>query len=477
MHFFLLKYLTKNTLVSLYSALAMPFSTGIIVFLFIGHVTKLVGLAMFPLIILIMLKFEKKIKLLDILLLIIAFQIMLQGFHVQIIFYVFFSIAIYYIYHIIRSLLKKDGNTKVIFKSIGALAFAVIIASAIQLDNFTQIYEYMPFSTRGGASIVENVAKTEVKSSSEYYDYHTNWSFSPEEVMTFIVPSFYGFGNSVYNGPLTKNQDVDVNTYFGQMPFVDVAMYMGVIVFFLALFAVFTRWKEPFVQFLAILAGIALIISFGKNFPLFFDPLFYYLPYFNKFRVPSMILVLDQVTFPILAGLGLMKIVSLKEDKNAKILKAIKNIAIVFGGLFVLSVLLNSLVSSWFTGRVTEYVGSIQSSQPRLAQQFNALSGYMANMFSTDLMFAMGLVALTFGAAFLYLENKLSKDSMVTLIIVLTLVDLMRIDSRGERYTDQPDVKNMFNTPKYVQVIKNQNDKKPFRILNMKQDGSLGSFK
>jgi hypothetical protein len=31
---------------------------------------------------------------------------------------------------------------------------------------------------------------------------------------------------------LSQNQPVEVNTYFGQMPFVDVAMYIGVIIFF-----------------------------------------------------------------------------------------------------------------------------------------------------------------------------------------------------------------------------------------------------
>jgi len=34
----------------------------------------------------------------------------------------------------------------------------------------------------------------------------------------------------------------------------------------------------------------------------------------------------------------------------------------------------------------------------------------------------------------------------------------------------------MFNTPDYVTAIKNQHDKEPFRMLNIKQDRSLGSL-
>jgi hypothetical protein len=32
-----------------------------------------------------------------------------------------------------------------------------------------------------------------------------SWSFSPGEVLTWIVPSYYGFGKSTYNGPLSQN--------------------------------------------------------------------------------------------------------------------------------------------------------------------------------------------------------------------------------------------------------------------------------
>jgi hypothetical protein len=336
--FLLMKYLTKNTLVSLFTALSTIFSTGIIVFLYIGHVTKLTSLCMFPLVFLLLFRMKEKIRLIDFLLLIIAFQLMLQGFHVQIIFYISFAIAIYFIYFILRAVIKKQKDLikKLIYSGLICIA-AGVIASAIQMDNFTQIYEYTQYSTRGGKSIVEKNASAENSSSSEYYDYHTGWSFSPGEVLTFIIPSYYGFGSSTYNGPLTNNQPYEVNTYFGQMTFVDVAMYMGVIIFILALFGAITSWREPIVRFLAILSFIALLTSFGSTFPVLFDFLFYHLPYFDKFRVPSMILVLVQLCTPILAGFGLMKIISLREKRETGTIKIVKNSAIVFSVFFVLS--------------------------------------------------------------------------------------------------------------------------------------------
>ena len=55
-------------------------------------------------------------------------------------------------------------------------------------------------------------------------------------------------------------------------------------------------------------------------------------------------------------------------------------------------------------------------------------------------------------------------------------MDLWRIDARGAKYIDNPDKSNLFSEPDYITAIKSQNDKEPFRLLNLKQDGSLGSF-
>lgn len=475
--FFFMRFLTGNNLVSLFTSVATSFCTGLIVFLFIGHVTKLTSLCMYPLLFLMLFRMQEKVRLIDFFILIITLQLFIQGFHVQIIFYTLFAIAIYFIYFFIRSLAKKENELrKNLIKSAGVFILASVIAVAISADNLTQIYEYTPYSTRGQESITDLTTPQTEKTTSEYYEYHTGWSFSPEEILTFIVPSFYGFGNSTYKGPLTNNQPVEVNTYFGQMPFVDVAMYMGVLVFFLALFAVFTRWKDPIVQFLTILSGIALLISFGKNFPVLFDLMFYYFPNFDKFRVPSMILVIVQMSMPVLAGLGLMKIISLRNEKDVKLNNIIKNIAFVFTGIFALSLLLNNSISSWFVSRVNDYASGLQAARPQLSQQFMALADYTAGMFTTDLLIAFGFATILFWFAYFYINNKLSADLFIFTAIVLTLIDLWRIDSRGAKYVDAPDIKSYFNEPAYITTIKNQNDTEPFRIFNLKQDGSLGSL-
>jgi hypothetical protein len=234
--------------------------------------------------------------------------------------------------------------------------------------------------------------------------------------------------------------------------------------------------KDPFVQFLTILTIISLLISFGKNFPVLFDLMFYYFPYFNKFRVPSMILVLVQMNMPVLAGLGLMKLISLKEEKDIKIKLAIRNIALAVSGVLLLTVILNSTITKWFVGRVNDYASSLQQTNPRLAQQYQALADYTAQMFTTDLTLAVLFVSAALWIVYLYVNRKLSADIMVAAFIIITLIDLWRIDSRGAKYIDNPDVKNLFVKPDYISFIEQQNEKEPFRIFNLKQDGSIGSF-
>lgn len=473
--FLYVRQLTGRTLIALFAGLSAAFSTGIIVFLYIGHVTKLTALCLYPVVFLLLFRFEKKITLLDFLLMVITANLLIQGFHVQIIFYTMLSVAIYYLYFLIRNFARKNKDAvKQLFKSGFSFAAAIILGVLIQSDNLSQIYEYTPYSTRGTKGILEETAATPAsKAESDYYDYHTRWSFSPEEIATFVVPSFYGFGNSEYSGPETGGQPVKINTYFGQMEFVDVAMYMGVLVFFLALYAMITMQHNPLVQFLTILNLFALLVSFGKNFPIIFDALFYYFPYFDKFRVPSMILVIPQMIMPVLASLGIWNLVSQKEKGTLKHASLMRYAAYVFSGLLVLTLVLQSQFSSWFIERAMDSNVGRQIAQAK----YDFLFTFMADMFTTDLIIAMAIMTVASWMALLYFRGKVSADILAVVLVVLTLGDLWHISGRGGEYTPAaPDGSKLFVEPGYVSIIKSQNNTEPFRMMNISGDGRPGSL-
>lgn len=462
--------------ISLLVGVATAFSTGIIVFLMIGHITKLVSLTAFPIILMVLLKYQKKISLIETLILIVFLHYLVLSAHVQMIFYVYLAIGIYYAFYLIHFYVKKEiEKIKQLVKSLGMFTAASLIAVMMSYDIIVQLYEYAQYSTRGAKSILEQDAPPTKQAESDFYQYATNWSFSPGEVLTFIVPSYYGFGASTYNGPHTGNRELEINTYFGQMPFVDVAMYMGVIILFLGLFAIYACWSEPFVRFLTILSGISLLISFGRTFPILYDLMFYYVPFFDKFRVPSMILTLIQMSFPLLAGIGLMKIVELKSNRDIKIEKVIKYSLFVFAGLFVISLLFSSMLSDWFISRAQ--ASEKGSNFIRFYSQYNInISAIMSEMFISDLLFAFGMLSVVFGSIYGFIKGKLNKEILIAIIFVFVVVDLLRIDSRGAKYVEDKNIDELFTEPEYVSIIKAQNDADPYRLLNLKQDGSLGSF-
>jgi hypothetical protein len=95
-------------------------------------------------------------------------------------------------------------------------------------------------------------------------------------------------------------------TYWGSMPFTDYPNYMGILPLALAIYGAM-RWPGTVRWYLLATAAIALLMSFGKHFQPLYSLLYYHLPFFNKFRVPVMVLVLVQFATAALAAFGVTK--------------------------------------------------------------------------------------------------------------------------------------------------------------------------
>ena len=164
--------------------------------------------------------------------------------------------------------------------------------------------------------------------------------------------------------------------------------------------------------------------------------------------------------------MGVMKILKLKEENDKFAANLVKYICFGAAALFVLSIVLNSVISDWFISRIVDSTKG---------QQLQPLGDFMAGMFIKDLLIAIIFVGIVFGLAFAYLKNKISSDLLVVVIVVLTIIDLFRISTRGMQYVDKQDITNQFTTPEYIKTIESRKDDQPFRLINLKQDGSDGS--
>jgi len=461
--YFLVKSKKQDRYIAYFAAVAAIFSTWIIIWAMIGHNTKPVVFAFVPFLFLFLEKLRERFSLLYTVLLIFAIHLMFEAGHLQMIFYSLLALGLYVVIELINRLVTKNEPIPFLRAS-AVLAVAVGIAFLMSADRYFATMEYTPYSTRGTAPIVKTESGHQDESGGNDYDYATMWSFSPQEIKTFFVPNYYGFGKLEYKGPLTQNRAIKMHTYWGQKPFEDAAAYMGIIVLMLAFVGFYKNIRDVFVQFLAILGAFALLLSFGYTFPIVFDFFYHYVPYFNKFRAPSMALVLLQFVVPILAAYGLAAIFEMRRnpEKNDK---CILYGLLGFGGSFLL---LGLIYSSIFQ---TSYIESVTSS--KLGQQmvegygaatFNEIAKFIWEQMIAD-WYTVGFIALL-GAllVFLFVRSKVTSPIFMFAMLFLLIFDLWRVGYRPMEVADKKPEKYVFQRTDWVDFI--QNDKSKFRVAD-----------
>jgi len=272
---------------------------------------------------------------------------------------------------------------------------ALVVAAALLMSAvfFLPVKEYSAYSIRGASG-----------SGGVEYDYATSWSLHPMESLTFIVPFSFGFGKILYHG---------------HMPFTDYPNYVGLVVFLFAVLAVLFA-RSRFVWFLVFMIVVTTLVSFGRFFPLLYNPLFKWLPYFNKFRVPVMVLIIQQFAFVLLYAIGLGAV--LRNESAALRRTAVWGIA---GALFLLVVFL--LASSYWTGgfarAVAKNITIVKSAAEQL--QLARLSG---SFLFKDLIKMCLVLSAAFGLLWLYLRRTLPAGVFVLLVALVALVDVYIAD-------------------------------------------------
>lgn len=452
------------------TAFAATFSTYIIIWIFFSHNTKIAAIAMFPFIFYVLEQLLARFRWSLALLLVLLMHFLYLPSHVQMIFYTFLAVGGLLLYYLIRRFVKKEDWKSVV--RVGAVfALASILAFAMDADKYLSVLEYNPHSIRGSNPIVQSSSDAASKTveGGLDYEYATSWSLGVGEVMTFVVPSLYGFGNHTYRGPLTNNQPMRISTYFGPQPWTDAPQYMGIVVLALAVIGFWQNRKDPFVQYLAIMIVFSLLVAFGKEFPLVYDLMYNYFPMFNKFRVPSMILVLVQIMVPILAGYGVAFLLKKRaqplapaEEKRWKyVLGAIGGffaIALVWRGFFV-GVYEVLFPPQETTRRIAQVLPS-HGVNPQFAGEFYKI---VADLVATDFAAAFGVLTLAFVALYLYLRRSMKISTLAVLLTLAILIDLWRVNTKPMETHEKGTQEKAFTAPEYVKSI--QQDSTLFRVL------------
>ena len=365
-----------------------PFMITMIVF---GHGSQMMTAAYIPWIMMFTMKLFRNPNLINIGILAILMGFQLQRAHVQIAYYTWMLIGTYVLITFILNIKDKKSKDKPLI-SLGAFTFSAILAIAIALVIYLPSLEYTPFSVRGGSG------------GGADYNYATSWSFSPKELLTFFIPSALGFGGQ---------------TYWGDMPFTDYPNYMGIITLLLAIIG-FVYKRDRFMWFLFTTSLLAIFISFGKNLAIIYDLFYSFFPFFNKFRVPAMILILVQFNTCIMAAIGMDHLISINKNKLPNWFWPSTGVLIFL--LLILSFgesILKDLVSSGFTQPRTQ--------DPRLVQAINSLRW---DMWYKDAWALLFYLSTTMSLIWCFIFNKVSTRTFSMAILLLLVLDVIIVDNK-----------------------------------------------
>ena len=210
--------------------------------------------------------------------------------------------------------------------STGILVVGVVLALVCNTRHLLVNEEYMQYTMRGGSEITvtpQDLYGKDFPRNNNSNDkgldinYAFSWSYGIGETYTLLVPGAKGGGSiepvSKSSASYSNFHQEKVPLYWGDQPFTSGPVYFGAIVMFLFLFGmIVVRGPERWWILAATL--LAILLSWGRNFMGFNEWMFNHLPLYNKFRTPSMSLVLANALAVLMAVLGLKEATTLREQ-------------------------------------------------------------------------------------------------------------------------------------------------------------------
>ena len=184
----------------------------------------------------------------------IAVALEINANHFQMTYYLLILLLIVAIYFVYEAFENKQ--TKSLLHSFGILAIAGILAIGANATSLLATSEYAKESTRGKSNLTYSPdGSKNTQTSGMSYDYITEYSYGLFESLNLISPRIFGGSNSenlgtnsaMYEYVISQNVPQDqakeivktLPTYWGDQPIVAAPAYIGVIVFFLAVLAIF----------------------------------------------------------------------------------------------------------------------------------------------------------------------------------------------------------------------------------------------
>ncbi|WP_203258649.1 YfhO family protein [Hyunsoonleella ulvae] len=465
-------------------ALAFGFSTYLIIILGVGHNSKAHAIAYMPLVLSgILLVFQKR-YILGFLVTAVGMGLELVANHFQMTYYLLLLVMVLGIAYLVDAYRKQ--MLPHFFKSIGVLVGAVVLAIGLNATNVMATQEYVKYSTRGKSELTINPddSPKEVTSGLDK-DYITQFSYGITETFNLLIPNFMGGGTYDNVGKDSETyeffrklgatpsqaleQAENAPTYWGDQPIVEAPAYVGAVILFLFVFALFLvkgrlKWW--------LLGGVllSLLLSYGKNLNFLTNFFIDYVPLYNKFRAVSSIQVILELCIPVLGIFGLARLFN-DFSKEEEKLKALKYTTGIVGGLVLLFILFGASMFDFVGIRDGQYIQNYGQGFSR------AIKEDRKSIFTADALRTLVLVLLSGGLIFAYLKHKIKEQWVVVGFAVLILFDLVGVNRRyvnGDDFVSSIKMNKPFASNEIDKQI--QQDKTHFRVFDLVSGPSKPSY-
>ena len=468
-----------NAWLALLGALAMGMSSYFFIIIPAGHMSKafaLGGLA--PVIGGLYAIFRRKYWLgIPMVLIFGAYSIVL---HPQMTYYIFMLIGVLCIAELYIHI--RDKQWKELGISVGVIALCLGLIFLTKLSWWTLNQDYLKETMRGGHSELTKQAQDKPAEGLDI-KYATDWSYGKGETMTLLIPNWEG-GASGYNlgkdsqlSQAMRKQGVakrdaenfcqHAPTYRGEKMFTSGAVYVGAVVCFLFLLGILIV-PGPYKWALLFATLMSVFLAWGKNMMWLTELFFNYFPMYNKFRAVESILIVAEITMPLLGFMALQRIVNKEIEwpklrKNLFIAGGVTAGLCLFGALFAGSFDMTSSFDAQWKSQVPQWL-------------YDAILDQRVAMAKADAWRSLLFVVLGFGLVYWYAKSQISnvKSQMSNTILyaglaALILIDLVPVDKRffnNDNFVKQKDSEAYFKIQPWEEQIL-QDQSLDYRVLNL----------
>ena len=484
--YFLAIVLGMNPIVGIVGGLCYSFATYNPIIIVVGHITKMHAIAYLPFFIGAILLIFKRKYILGGVLTALATALFVQANHLQITYYGTLIVFFMSLYHSIQWIIQKDFTH--IYKTFVTALVAGMLGVAVNAPILVSTYEYGKESIRGGSLLTTKDSKT--SSTGLNKDYALSYSMFKSEALVLMFPNIYGGGSDPNAIDPTKSKAVEalqqmqpqigqqlqsfIQFYWGGIGFTAGPPYIGIIVCFFAFIGLFAK-NNPHKWWIPAAIVFALMLAAGSYFQSFNYFMVDHLPFYNKFRAPSMILVIPTLLLGILALYGLQAVTEVDNFKN--LLKQYKNsfilLVVLFAGVILFYV--NSDFKSEGDSNLLKQIALIQDPNQRAVfdgpahELVNGLQQDRKTLIEGDITTALIYIGLIFILLFVYYKKIINQTIFIASIGVLAMVDLFQVNTKylkSETYIEAAENENTFTESPIDIALKK--DTSFYRVLDMR---------